>query len=66
MNIVPKRRYPAYYQSRCEAYNKGKEFWKLKEDYVNSLGNSELKVVSETMFAKISQFLDNFLKGINF
>ena len=66
MNIVPKRRYPAYYQSRCEAYNKGKDFRKLKEDYVNSLGNSELKVVSETMFAKISQFLDNFLKGINF
>ena len=41
MNIVPKRRYPAYYQSRCEAYNKGKDFRKLKEDYVNSLGNSE-------------------------
>ena len=64
--IVPKRRYPTYYKSLCDRYNKGKDFNRIKRDYEGGLTNDEKRIVSATMFAKMSQFLDNFLKGISF
>ena len=64
--IVPKRRYPVSYKSRCETYNQGKKFHQIKKDYEGNLSNDQKRIISATMFGKMSQFLDNFLKGISF
>ena len=65
--LVPKRRYPPYYKSICENYNKGKNFDQIKRDYEGkTITDDQKRIISATMFGKMSQFLDHFLNGISF